>query len=241
MRKHPLLIALAAVAVSYCFASSAQSAEFNPPGIPVTSCDQAPPVNDTTSLLLDCGSKPQTGQLAVADVLTYGGSAIVITPPDGWTLIRDDSSPSTRQSLYWHVVEANEPNNETWTFSQPVDAQGVVVLLDGVADSDPIDTSNGNPGHSGTLTANPASTSSDGELVVAFYATDFEGIGPGHNQPKNMNVIVDQEDTPFEYWILAGFQGSSGDTGEVTCATPQLFNWVAAQVAFRTSTKTASR
>src|SRR5580704_12746955 len=109
MRKDTLLIALIALAVGYSFASSAQSAEFNPPGIPVSSCDQSPPVNDTTTLTLDCGSKPEAGQLAVADVLTYGGGATVITPPDGWTLIRDDSSPSTRQSLYWHVVEANEP------------------------------------------------------------------------------------------------------------------------------------
>jgi len=237
MKKHTLLVALIAIAVVYCFASPAQSAD---PGVPVSAVEQTPPVNDATSLTLDFGSKAQSGQLAVADVMTYSGASPTIMPPDGWTLIRDDSSPSTRQSLYWHVVEPNEPGTPTWNFSEAVDAQGAVLLLDDVAASDPVETSSGSPGHSGTPIADSANAN-DGDLIVAFYATDFGGVGPGHDKPTNMSTVVDQEDTPLEYWILAGYQSTDGDTGNVSCATPQLFNWVAAQVAFRPGTKTAAR
>ncbi|HTY54460.1 MAG TPA: hypothetical protein VMB26_04640, partial [Candidatus Binataceae bacterium] len=225
----------------YCLASPAQS-QSTVNGSSINACDQSPQADNTTTLTLDCGSKVQTGQLAIADVLTYNGAGPTITPPQGWTLIRDDSSDSTRQSLYWHVIDASEPGYETWTFSEPVNAQGVLLLLDDVAGSaDPIDASSGNPGHSGTLTADSLQTSSAGDLVLAFYATDFEGVGPGHDKPNNMSTVLDEEGSPLEYWILATSQTDSGDLAEATCTTPQLFNWVAAQVAFKTASQTASR
>ncbi len=57
-----------------------------------------------TTLALDWGTKGQAGQIAIADVLTYGGSKPTITAPTGWQLIRDDSTATTRQSLYWHAI-----------------------------------------------------------------------------------------------------------------------------------------
>ncbi len=238
MRKHTLPAALIALAVAYCSASPAQCAQ----NIPVSSFAQVPPATDTMSLTLDWGSQAQAGQLAIADVLTYSGANPTITPAPGWTLIRDDSSPSTRQSLYWHVIEANDPSTQTWLFSEPVDAQGVVLLLDGVAEAAPVEASSGNTGHSGTLTADSVATAGDGDFVVAFYATDFGGGGLfgaggiGSMIPANTSAIVAQEDAPLEYWILATYPSSNGDSGDAACATPQLFNWVAAQVAFKSAT-----
>jgi len=239
MKKHTLLVASIALAAAYYSASPAECAQNTVGGVPVSSFAQVPPATDTMSLTLDWGSQAQAGQLAIADVLTYSGADPTITPPADWTLIRDDSSPSTRQSLYWHVIEVNDPSTQTWTFSEPVDAQGVVLLLDDVAETTPVDASGGNTGHSGTLTASSAAAASDGDFIIAFYATDFGGVGPGHDTPNNMSTIVDQEEAPLEYWILATYQSSNGDTGEATCVTPQLFNWVAAQVAFKSATAAA--
>jgi hypothetical protein len=238
MRKHTLPAALIALAVAYCSASPAQCAQ----NIPASSFAQVPPATDTVSLTLDWGSQAQAGQLAIADVLTYNGASPTIEPPAGWSLIRDDSSPSTRQSLYWHVIEGNDPGAQTWLFNEPVDAQGVVLLLDDVAENAPVDTSSGNIGHGGTLTADSVATAGDGDFVVAFYATDFGGGGLfgvggiGSMIPSNTSVIVAQAEAPLEYWILATDQSGNQDGGDANCVTPQLFNWVAAQVAFRSAT-----
>ena len=241
MKKHTLLIALIALAAACYSASPAECSENAVQGVPVSSFVQEPPVTDTMSLTLDLGSKAQAGQLAIADVLTYNGANPTITPPAGWTLIRDDSSPTTRQSLYWHAVEVNDPSTQDWIFSEPVDAQGVVLLLDDVAETNPVDASSGNTGHSGTLTANSAATASNEDFIIALYATDFGGAGPGHDMPKNMSTIVDQQETPLDYWILATNQSNYGDNGQATTVTPQLFNWVAAQVAFKSATAAAAR
>ncbi|MGD0076336.1 MAG: hypothetical protein ABSD31_18675, partial [Candidatus Binataceae bacterium] len=116
-----------------------ESAENTVGGASVGSFAQAPLAKATTSLTLD-SSKAKPDQLGIADVMSYSGAKPNIAAPAGWTLIRDDSSPSTRQSLYWHVIRANDPS-PTWTFSEPVDAQGAILLLDNVAASNPVDAS----------------------------------------------------------------------------------------------------
>jgi len=241
MKQHTLLAASIALAVAFYWASPAECSQDTGAAVPISSFAQVPPVTNTMSLTLDYGSKAQTGQMAIADVLTYSGASPTITPPEGWTLIRDDSSPLTRQSLYWHVVEANDPGAQTWLFSEPVDAQGAVLLLDDVAETNPVDASSGNIGHSGTLTANSVAAASDGDLIIAFYATNFAGAGLfgvggiGSMIPVNTSIMVAQALEPLEYWILAIDQSGNQDGGDTTCVTPQLFNWVAAQVAFKSA------
>jgi hypothetical protein len=198
----------------------------------------------TTTLSLNVGSNGQTAQLAVADVLSYGGSQPTITAPPGWELIRDDYTQTTRQSLYWHAIAPNDPSTETWTFSDPVDAQGAVVLLDNVALDSPVDTTSGNTGGTtgGLLTAKSIATTSDGDLILAFNATDFgayrptvctqcDGLKP--KLPDNANVVLDHETTALEYWILSNSQSQMGSTEVQVSYAPQFFNWVAAQVAIR--------
>ncbi len=235
MRKHISLALLVALAVGCYFASSVRCAENSP----ASSFTQAPLAANTMSLSLESGSKAQAGQLAIADVLTYSGENPTITPPTGWSLIRDDSSPTTRQSLYWHVIDVNDPGTETWLFSEPVDAQGAVLILDNVAETNPVDASSGNTGHSGTLTADSVGNAGDGNLVLAFYATDFGGGGLfgvggiGTMIPPNSTVIVAQEELPLEYWVIVPGQSAEQDNADASCVTPQLFNWAAAEVALK--------
>lgn len=191
-----------------------------------------------TSLELGWSSSGSPGRLAIADVVTYGGNKPVITAPSGWTLLRDDSSPTTRQSLYWHVIEANDPSTQTWTFSEAVDAQGAILVLDNGVSTDPIDANAGSSANvSGQLVAKSVTTTSDGDLILAFYATNFAGP---HEGPRDMKAIVDESRTPNTYWILATRQSQKGKTQDAICRTPQLFNWAAAQVAVK-STKGAAK
>jgi hypothetical protein len=241
----PTLIAAAAVfLLAYNSSPSSASTENAAGGPSVVSSAQAPVAKATTSLSLELGASGQSAQIAIADVLTYGGAQPTITPPDGWQLIRDDSTATTRQSLYWHAIAPNDPNTVSFTFSDPVDAQGAVLLLNNVSSDSPVDMSSGNTGGSsgGTLSAKSVATSSDGDLVLTFNATDFGAFRPtvctdcgGLNPklPENANVVLNQESTPLEYWILSNYQSQVGETEVQVSYAPQFFNWVAAQVAIR--------
>jgi len=188
---------------------------------------------ETRSLSLDWGKKAQAGQVAVADVMTYGGPKITITAPDGWQLIRDDSTATTRQSLYWHAIQANDPSTATWNFSAPVDAQGAIVLLANVAPGAPVDMSNVKTGTGGDVKSAPLTTTADGDLILIFAATDFGNAPILAPIPSDMTAVVKQEQAPHQYWIVATWQGQNGTTEETDFNFPQLFNWVAAQVAIK--------
>ena len=186
----------------------------------------------TTSLALDWGKKAQAGQVAIADVMTFGGPKTAITAPDGWKLIRDDSTATTRQSLYWHAIQASDPSTSTWNFSAPVDAQGAIVLLSNVADA-PVDMSNVQTGNGGAVKSVPLTTTVDGDLILIFAATDFSNAPLSAQTPGNMTVVVAQEKDPNQYWILATWQSQTGATEDTDFEFPQLFHWVAAQVAIK--------
>ena len=227
---------LAAVFLVACNSGPQQSADNAVGGATVVSTAQAPIAKATTSLALDWGKKAQAGQVAIANVLTYGGSKPVITPPTGCQLIRNDSTDTTRQSLYWHAVVASDPSTSKWTFSEAVDAQGAIVLLDNVAADAPVDMTSGNSGSGGTVTAKSVTTTSDGNLILSFYATDFAHpglLGSFAQPPPNTKTLVNQEDAPLEYWILGSYQTQNGTTDEQVCSASQIFNWVAAQVAIK--------
>jgi len=230
------VLMLAAVFLVACNSGPQQSADNAVGGATVVSTAQASIAKATTSLALDWGKKAQAGQVAIADVLTYGGSKPVITPPTGWQLIRNDSTDTTRQSLYWHAIQASDPSTSKWTFSETVDAQGAIVLLDNVAADAPVDMTSGNSGSGGTVTAKSVTTTSDGNLILSFYATDFAHpglLGSFAQPPPNTKTLVNQEDAPLEYWILGSYQTQNGTTDEQVCSASQIFNWVAAQVAIK--------
>lgn len=201
-------------------------------GADVVGSTQTKMTPQTRSLSLDMGKKAQAGQVAVADLMTYGGPKTTITAPDGWQLIRDDSTSTTRQSLYWHTIAAND-STPTWNFSTPVDAQGAIVLLSNVAPSAPVDMSNGTTGGGGDLKSSALTTTADGDLILIFKATDFSNAPLSAQAPGDMTAVAAQQDAPHQYWILANWQGQNGTTEETDFSFPQLFNWVAAQVAIK--------
>ncbi len=227
MMRHTWLVVLAAIILA-CNPSPQESAENAVGGASLSSFAQTPLAKATTRLVLD-SSKAQLGQFAIADVLSYGGPKPTVTAPAGWTLLRDDSSPTTRQSLYWRLIQANDPS-PTWTFSQPVDAQGAILLLDNVAASNPVDASSGNVGGPG-VAAKSLTTTRGGAFILAFYATDFGGGGLGPLCQANVSAIIDQEAQSHEYWIVGTYQTRKGETGDWSCPSGQLYNAVAAQVA----------
>jgi len=235
MIKRALMGAAALLVVACNTGSPPGSATNTVGGADVVASTQTKMATETRSLSLDPGKKAQAGQVAIADVLTYGGPKITITAPDGWQLIRDDSTATTRQSLYWHTIAAND-STPTWNFSAPVDAQGPIVLLDNVAPSAPVDMSNAKTGSGGSLKSSTMTTTAEGDLVLIFKSTDFGNAPLQAQVPGDMSAVVAQEKNPHQYWILATWQAQSGATEETDFEFPQLVNWVAAQVAIKHGT-----
>jgi hypothetical protein len=233
MIKRALMIA-AAVFAAACNSGPTPGSGTNTVGGPnVVSSAQKPMAKATSSLALDWGKKAQAGQIAIADVITFGGPKPAITAPAGWKMIRDDSTPTTRQSLYWHAIQANEPSTATWTFSDPVDAQGAVVVLDNVAAGGPVDMTNAKTGAGGDVKSESMTTTADSDLILIFKATDFSNAPLLATLPGDMTAVVKQEQAPDQYWIIATYQSSNGTTEATDFKFPQLFNWVAAQVAIK--------
>ena len=243
MIKRALLGASAIFVVACNSSGPIQTADNAVGGPTIVSTTQAKLAPATTSLALDWGKKAQAGQVAIADVLTYGGQKVTITAPAGWQKIREDATPTTRQSLYWHAVQANDPSAATWTFSAPVDARGAIVLLDNVAAASPVDMTSGNTASGGTVTAKGIVTTGDGDLILSFYATDFAHpglLGSFAQPPASTSIVLNQEDTPPEFWILASYQSQNGATADQVVSASQIFNWTAAQVAVKKGAATAS-
>jgi hypothetical protein len=235
MIKRAMTIAAAVFAVACNSGPSPGSSTNTVGGANVVSSAQTPMVTKTSDLALNWGkkAKPQPGQVALADVITYGGKQTTITPPAGWKLIREDSSPTTRQSLYWHPIQANDPGAWTWTFTPAVDAQGALVLLGNAAADSPVDMSNGQSGTGGAVKSESMTTTADGDLILIFKATDFSRAPMQASIPGDMAAVVKQDQAPDQFWIVATYQDRNGATEETDFQFPQLFNWVAAQVAIK--------
>jgi len=194
-------------------------------------------VKRTRTLTIDWGPLGSSGQLAIAQVLSYSGRKPIITAPRGWNLIRDDSTQgTTRQSLYWHLIQSGDPSVQTWSFDQRVEAEGVILLLDGLAPTSPLDTNSGQNG-SGSYPMTPSLvTSSDGDLVLAFYASDFGPGGLGVKMPAKMDIVVDQTSAQREYWVVGSSQTQKGKVDSIAAQTVQLSNWVAVLLALKKGT-----
>ena len=234
--KKAALLALIATVVAACNPTPRQSKENTVQGPTVSAFARTPLAKATATLTLDT-SKGRPGQVAIADVLSYSGGRPSITAPKGWTLIRDNSGLSTRQVLYWHIIEPNEASPPAWTFGEEVDTEGAIVLLDNVEVTDPVDTSSGNAG--GPMAAKSLTTTSDGDLILAFFATDYSGPDIAPELPADVNVIVKPDTDSRQYWVLGVYQSNKGDTQDIVSSSSKGFSWVAAQVAIRRSTTPA--
>ena len=91
MLKRSLIVAAAVLMVA-CNSGPSQTADNTVGGANIVSSAKSPMVKATTTFSLDWGKDAKAGQVAIADVISYGGPKVAITVPAGWQLIRDDST-----------------------------------------------------------------------------------------------------------------------------------------------------
>jgi hypothetical protein len=96
-----------------------------------------------------------------------------ITPPAGWTLVRQDVNGNThRQSIFVKVAGGAEPASYTFTLSAAQSAAGGIVAYSGVDPNTPVDVHGGQVNAASTSATAPSiSTTGPNRMVVTFYAT----------------------------------------------------------------------
>lgn len=128
--------------------------------VPITSITVAKPAGVTTNDVL-------LGAVTVR-------SALAITPPAGWTLVRSDvNGSSITQAVYSRVAGGSEPPNYTWTFAGPVTGTvGAIDAYSGVNTTTPVDVSGGQANaSSASVTAPSVTTTVANDMVVGFFGT----------------------------------------------------------------------
>ena len=95
-----------------------------------------------TSVVVPAPSGRTTGDFLLAAVSTRG--APTITPPSGWTLVRQDVNGTTgRQAVYSHVATASDPASYTFTLSSSQAGAATVLDYTGANAAKPVDASGG--------------------------------------------------------------------------------------------------
>ena len=105
----------------------------------------------------------------LATVSVRGGPTI--TPPAGWTLIRQDISGSAiRQAVFIHIAGSSEPADYTFSLSSAQSAAGGILAYRGVDPTSPIDTHGGQVNAASTsITAPSVTTTGPDRMLVGLF------------------------------------------------------------------------
>jgi hypothetical protein len=110
-----------------------------------------------------------SGDALLAAVAVRG--APTITPPAGWTLVRQEANASTmRQAIFVHVAGGSEPATYTFTFSSAQSSAGGIAAYSGVDPTNPVDAHGGQLNAASTsITAPSITTTGPDRMLVGFF------------------------------------------------------------------------
>lgn len=174
-------------------------------------------VNDAVTVDSDGGSvaanQPagaSTGQLALAAVTNYGGSAAAdITPPAGWGTYREDAfSPSNSwlHGIYWKILAGGDP------FTFTVRADYTVIYIAAYSGTDPttplVDTGTANSGSGTTATGLGVTVTTDNSFLFFSHVGFGTGLTTG---PAGMNAREVNYDGVCNFYDLSVSAGATGN------------------------------
>jgi uncharacterized repeat protein (TIGR01451 family) len=114
----------------------------------------------------------QPNDVLVAAVYSDNSAPNTITPPSGFTLIRQDAGASTQAlSLYYHVVSVSEPASYVWSASRSSGFAGILAAYSGVDPTNPIDAHAGLTDVQRQTFAPPLTTTTDGDWLLGVYSS----------------------------------------------------------------------
>ncbi|MCR4332116.1 MAG: hypothetical protein NUV34_05350 [Sulfuricaulis sp.] len=147
----------------------------------------------TSTLTISKPAGTATADVMIASV-SVTPSTVTITPPVGWTLVRQvtqGSATSSKLATYYRVAGVGEPASFFWTFSggSHSGVVGGIMSFSGVDNVTPIDAEAGNATASATTHTAPSVTTTldNGMLVTAHELTSSRTWTP----PGGMTEAVD--------------------------------------------------
>jgi chitodextrinase len=164
-----------------------------------------------TTLTIPTPAAAEPGDVEVMAIAARGAPRL--TPPSGWTLVRQDTNGTTMtQATFSHVVGTSDPSSYTWTLSSAQSAAGGIIAYEGVRTVAPVDVSGGQANTSSTsVTAPSITTSNGGEQLVGFFGT---GAATTFTAPAGMVERGDVASSAGTYKVtLEGADASWTDAG----------------------------
>ena len=146
--------------------------------------------NSGTSMGISKPAGTLTGHLMVAQISVRDQVVGGITPPAGWTLIREtNNADRITVASYYKVATGTEPGSYTYTWSSLNDATGTIVSFANAAV--PVDVISANAvGTSTTITIGQIDPSVANTMLVALYATRIGTTWTTY--PTGMTTRADQ-------------------------------------------------
>lgn len=146
-------------------------------GGPITFVAGASNKGRVTTLMIAKPVGTASGDFLIAAVAARLAPAV--TPPSGWTMVQDQTDPSSalRQVMFWKVAGASEPSSYTFTLDTGRGVAGVIVAYRGVSG---INASAGQAnGSSISIAAPGASAAANDSVEVGFFSlATFASIAP---------------------------------------------------------------
>jgi hypothetical protein len=160
-----------------------------------------------------------------------------ISPPTGWTTIREgNSGTQVRLEVYYKVAGASEPSSYTFTWSRynTQQAAGAILRYSGVNTTAPINTSGIGSGTTISPTAPSVTTTVTDTMVVRIYGADDDDLSPspypsGHT--GRLNIESNSGDGTCSLGVADVIRASPGATGTAAFSLSASEEWVGVTVA----------
>jgi endoglucanase len=179
-----VMIVLCAIVIATSGALSSRSAApLTKPGVVSTALATN---TGSRSITVDAPPHVDAGNLLIAQLSSTATGPDDVTPPDGWLLIRRDTSPGGKisQTLWYHVVSDNESGSFKFTLNDFATSSLALTNVSGARAALPIDAEVGIGSTGLAVTIPEATTMHDHELVLAFASMEV-GKTRWHD-PENM-------------------------------------------------------
>jgi len=160
------------------------------------------------------------------------GSAEVISPPVGWTLIiRNDNTTDAGQSIYYKVAGAAEPGSYSFGLTEGSKWAIGCSRISNVNSTNPISIQGSSTGNSDMVTAPSVTTAVNQSLVLCYYTNKKASTyTPDLSTTELYDTPNTVEGAPSG--MLAVFsQGIAGATGDKDATSSDVEAWSGVQVA----------
>lgn len=186
------------------------------------------------ALTLDVPAVP-AGDVMLATVDVRG--VPTITPPAGWTLVRDDVGGTTmRTATYWHAAGTSEPSSYTWSFNKLTSAAGSVAAYSGVSVTNPIVAHAGQYNAASALATAPSVTTnvSGAEVVRLFAVPAMVGLAAPSGTTERAYIAPSTLTYKVSALLADHVQAAAGATGTVaSTVSTAKFTSIGQTVALR--------